>query len=107
VDERTLRCRYRDGTEPYVIHQFVRKPWLERMHHGVYSRLLARLLTGDDVAVRVPPEEVPRRLRPGALAGVERTAVSAADLTRWVVRDVIPERLGRRRVPGATTGPDE
>jgi hypothetical protein len=101
VDKRTLRCRYRDGTEPYVVHQFVRKPWLERMHHSVYSRLLARLLTGDDVAIRVPAEEVPRRLRPGPLGGVERVAVSAADLTRWVVRDVVPAKLGRRRVPGS------
>ena len=34
---------YADRTEPYVVHQFVRKPWLEPTYHGVYSQLLARL----------------------------------------------------------------
>ena len=41
-----LRCAYDDGTEPYVIHQFVRKPWLEPMYHGIYSQLLSRLWLG-------------------------------------------------------------
>ena len=102
VDERTLRCSYRDGTEPYVVHQFVRKPWLEPMYHSAYSRLLARLLTAPDVAIRVPLEEVPRRLRPGPLGRVERIGVNAFDLARWYVRDVIPERLGSRRPPGTS-----
>jgi hypothetical protein len=101
VDERTLHCEYPDGTSPYVVHQFVRKPWLEPMYHSVYSRLLARLLTGPDVAIRVPAEEVPRRLRPGLAGRVERAGINVADLARWYVRDVIPERLGRRRVPGS------
>ena len=35
-----------------MIHQYVRKPWLEATYHGVYSRLLRRLLIADDVAVR-------------------------------------------------------
>ena len=37
-----LRCVDRDGIEPYVIHQFVRKPWIEPMYHGIYSELLRR-----------------------------------------------------------------
>jgi hypothetical protein len=88
-----------------VIHHFIVKPWLEPIYHGIYSRLLARLLLGDDVAVKVPREEVPLRMREGLVAGLERRRVAALDLARWHVRDVIPEwigertggRLGRRR----------
>ena len=82
-DARTLRCAFRDGTEPYVIHQFVRKPWLERMHHSVYSQLLARLLVGDDVAIRVPAADVPHRFRRGIGPSLERVALTARDLSRW------------------------
>ncbi len=97
ADEATLRTVYRDGSEPYAVHQFVRKPWLEPMYHSVYSRLLARLLTGEDVAIRLPPEEVPRRMRRGPAALVERRLTDAADLARWYARDVIPEWLEQRR----------
>ncbi len=106
-DEATLRTAYSDGTEPYVLHHpYPRKPWLERMYHGLYSRLLARLLLGDDVAVRVPHDEVPLRMRGGFVAGLERKRVDAQDLVRWYARDVIPEwveaRVGalRRRTGG-------
>ena len=66
TDARTLRCRAADGTEPYLIHQFVRKPWVEPMYHGIYSRLLRRLWLGEDVAIRLDERELPRRLRTGA-----------------------------------------
>ena len=95
-DLETLRCAYADGTEPYVIHQFVRKPWLERMHHSVYSQLLARLLTGDDVAIRVPEADVPHRLRRGVVPSLERAALSARDLSRWYAGEAA------RRVRGGT-----
>jgi hypothetical protein len=83
ADEATLRCVGAGGTEPYVLHQFVRKPWLEPTYHGVYSRLMARLLLGDDVAIRVPPDTLPTRMRTGPLARAERLAVNAFDLGRW------------------------
>ena len=68
ADEGTLRCVHRDGSEPFVLHQFVRKPWLEPMYHGIYSRLLLRLLLADDVAIAVGADAVPLRMRPGARA---------------------------------------
>ena len=95
TDARTLRCRNPDGTEPYLVHQFVRKPWVEPMYHGVYSKLLRRLWLGDDVAIRLDERELPRRLRRGLLPRLERRAVDVVDLARWYTRDVIPERLGR------------
>jgi hypothetical protein len=100
-DERTLCCSYPDGVEPYVLHQYLAKPWLEPMYHGIYSRLLARLLLGSDVAIRVPEERVPLRMRRGLLARLERKRVDVQDLVRWYARDVVPEwvsgRLGALR----------
>jgi hypothetical protein len=102
TDERTLRCAYDDGVEPYALHYFhLRKPWLEPSYHGIYSRLLARLLLGDDVEIRVDESEVPLRMRDGVLARVERKRVDLQDLVRWYLVDVIPERLGARRRGGS------
>jgi hypothetical protein len=105
ADEATLRCVYEDGTRPYVLHHFLRKPWLERMYHGIYSRLLARLLLADDVAVRVPERGVPLRMRNGLLARMERKRVDFQDLARWYLVDVIPERIGALRRRGDARRP--
>ncbi|MGH2820629.1 MAG: hypothetical protein ACRDJ5_08250, partial [Actinomycetota bacterium] len=68
-DPLALRCSYSDGIEPYVVHQYLpRKPWLDLAYDGVYSQMLRRLLTGPELAIRVPPREIPLRMRSGALA---------------------------------------
>ena len=82
ADEGAVRVRYDDGTEPYVLHHFHRKPWIDPIFHGLYSRLLARLLLGPGIALRVDPEEVPLRMRSGARARVERARVDATDVFR-------------------------
>jgi hypothetical protein len=87
VDEQTLRCSYRDGTEPYALHHFALKPWLERTFHSPYARLLRRLLISSDLPLRVPEDQVPLRLRTGARAFLARMAVNAYDLARWYFRD--------------------
>ena len=76
VDERTLRCAHADGTEPYVVHHWLAKPWLEPTHEGVYSQLLRRLLVRDDVAIQVPAEEIPPWLRRGPRAWAERKLIN-------------------------------
>ena len=56
------------------------KPWLEPTHHGVYSRLLRRLLIGDDLAVAVPADESRRGCEPGFVptpTASARTSASA------------------------------
>jgi hypothetical protein len=95
-DAGSLRCSYRDATEPFVVHHFVRKPWLEPTHGSVYSRLLTRTLLASDVAIPVRPEEVPLRLREGARALVARTAASALDFPRWHLGDRVPAPIGER-----------
>ena len=96
ADPGALRCAYGDGTQPYVVHQYVRKPWLEATYDGVYSRLLRRLLTGDDVAVRPPERDLPLRMRGGALARVERARANVADFARWHFGDRLPAPLATR-----------
>ena len=91
---RSLRCVYSDGTEPFLVHHSLSpKPWQRPAYDGVYSRLLRRLLNGQDVAVRVPEREIPLGLRTGGLSAAERLRVKARDQIRW--------RLGglRERLP--------
>jgi hypothetical protein len=93
IDERTLRCAYQDGVEPYVVHHYLVKPWLQPTHHGVYSRLLRRLLIAPDVAVKVPERELPLRMRSGLLAYADRKRVNARERFRWYVGEPLASRM--------------
>jgi hypothetical protein len=94
ADAAALRCRYDDGTEPYLLHHAARKPWLVRMRSNVYSRLLTRLLLGDDVALRLDPGWLPLRLRDGAAATSARlvadVGIGAPGFAR---RKLFPRRI--------------
>jgi hypothetical protein len=96
TDAATLRCAYRDGTEPYVVHHFMRKPWLEPTYRSVYSRLLSRLLRGDDVPIAVEPDEVPVWLREGAAGRAARARATAREALRWHFGQVLPDSIGNR-----------
>ena len=95
ADADALRCRYGDGAEPFLLHHASRKPWLVRMRANVYSRLLTRLLLGDDVALRLDPE------RAAAAASRRRRGDGAARLATDV-------GIGARgvRAPEALPAPD-
>jgi hypothetical protein len=94
LDATTLRCSYDDGVQPHLLHQYLpSKPWLEPAHHGIYSRLLRRLLIGSDVVVRVPTGQVPSRLRTGPLAYAQREWVSARERFRWHIGEPLASRL--------------
>jgi hypothetical protein len=95
LDERALKCAYEDGTEPYVLHHFLSKPWWEPTVSGVYTQLLVRLLRGSDVAVRVPEREFPLHLRPGLLAAAERWCRGPLSERARALRD----RVARVREP--------
>jgi hypothetical protein len=74
ADMRTLRCAYPDGSEPFALHHFHRKPWLVRMRSNVYSRLMTRLLFAGDVTLRLDARDLPARMRPGPGGAVARVA---------------------------------
>ena len=92
VDERALRCAYADGVEPYVVHHWLAKPWLEPTHHGVYSRLLRRLLVGEELVIRVPERLIPLRFRAGLRAYAERTRINVRERFRYHVREPLAAR---------------
>ena len=69
---RSLLLRGRDEAVPRPPSR--RPPWLEPTEHGVYSRLLRRLLVRDDVAIRVDPSALPAGLRTGAEGGAKRVS---------------------------------
>jgi hypothetical protein len=96
VDQRTLRCAYADGLEPYLLHHTVFKPWLEVVYYNVYARLLTRLLFGPDVTLRLNESHVPLRLRTGLLSALARRTANAYDRARWFVRDRMPPRFAAR-----------
>lgn len=102
IDEGTLRCSYDDGVQPYLVHHFVVKPWLEATYHGVYSRLLRRLLIGRDVSIQVPQAQLPVWMRRGPRAYLKRATVNARELVRWHLREPISSALAGRR--GARQG---
>jgi hypothetical protein len=52
----------------------------------VYSRLLTRLLLGDDVPLRVPPARLPRRLRTGLAAAADRVGTDLLMIAPGAVR---------------------
>jgi hypothetical protein len=100
LDEITLRCGYRDGAEPFMLHHWSKKPWLVPMRSNVYSRLLTRLLLGSDVPLRLDPDYLPLRLRTGFAARAERVRLDILLAMPGVYR-----RL-RRRPPKITAWPD-
>ena len=96
ADAERLACAYADGSSPYVVHQYVRKPWIEPTYDGVYSRLLRRLLTGEGLAIRVPEEEIPLHLRAGPQARRRRARINATDYLRWRFGDSLPRPIAHR-----------
>jgi hypothetical protein len=87
VDEDSLRCVLDGGGEPYLLHHYAVKPWLDETPDGPYTQLLRRLLGGGDVAIRVPEREIPTRLRSGVLARALRERASGAGRFDAYVRE--------------------
>jgi hypothetical protein len=93
LDERTLRCAYEDGVEPYLLHHYAVKPWLELTVDGIYSRLLRRLLLGGDVLIRVPEASLPRQLRSGFLAEAVRSRARGRSRFDSYVREPLTAKV--------------
>ncbi len=79
TDAATLRCEFADGSQPYLLHHvFPGKPWAQPMPDGLYSLLLRRLLGENDVAIKIPQERLPMRVRQGRRAELARRREQAA-----------------------------
>jgi hypothetical protein len=96
IDPGTLECRV-DGIRPAILHHGMppkawdhRTGWL-RVRRDAYSRLFSRVVCGEDVPLRVPPEELPLWLRP-SIGG--RMALASLDVTHSTISTV-----GRRLSP--------
>jgi hypothetical protein len=98
LDEEALKCSYEDGVQPYVLHHFLTKPWLEPTMGGVYTQLLLRLLLGRDVAIRISRRELPLHLQPGMIAGARRWYGGPFSASVRTVRDRV------RRAGGLVEG---
>jgi hypothetical protein len=97
ADEATLRCSNGDGTEPYALHNFYRKPWLVRTRSNPYSRFLTRLLLGPDVPLRLDRHQLPLRLRTGAAASLAQSTVDVlVGVPAYVHRRIRPGPRGSR-----------
>jgi hypothetical protein len=97
LDPEQPRCIRSNGAEPYLVHQSLPwKPWLEPLYDGVYSRLLRRMLVGEDLAIRVPPTQIPLTLRRGIRASAERQRVKIREQLHWRLGGFLSERLGIR-----------
>lgn len=94
LDEQRLLCQYSDGVRPFVLHHTLGKPWLKATRSNAYSLLFPRLLLASDVALRLRPEDVPLRLRPGRLAAADRRRAGV----QAVVYSSARRELGRLRV---------
>jgi hypothetical protein len=98
ADIRSLVCTcHRDRT--LILHDLSQpKAWqgggIRGVHRDAYLVLLRRLLTWPDVAVRLPPEELPPWLRPGLAGAVRFHALSSLGNLRQAVQFV--RRRSRR-----------
>jgi hypothetical protein len=77
TDRQRLTCRYEDGTEPFLLHHVLAKPWLKATRDTIYATLMTRLLLAPDVALRLDPETLPLRLREGPAATFDRHRADA------------------------------
>ncbi len=80
-----------------IHHVLPEKPWLKGLYDGLYVRLLKRLLGGAGIAIRVPREMLPLRMRTGPLGFAEQKRINAGQRFRWHVGDPLAARLRERR----------
>jgi hypothetical protein len=103
LDPRTLRCRHRDRLTTCLHYAGRKKPWAPGSWRWIqgdaYVRLLPRVLFADDVAAKLPPEDVAPWLRDGTGARLLRSALLAAQSPRTPIRRAtraVVHRLPRR-----------
>ena len=102
VDATSLRC-WVDGEEPFFLHATGQpKPWQPkgwlRLRFDAFSELLRRVLTGDDVALRVPSAWLPPWIRDDARGRLLDASGAAAARALRASSAVLPEPVRARLV---------
>jgi hypothetical protein len=100
IDKQRILCRYADGTQPFLLHHILAKPWLKTTRTTVYSLLLPRLLLAPDVALRLEPNQLPLRLREGRLAVADRRRANLQALIYSLSRRQLGRFGIRTRIAG-------
>ena len=75
LDSERLLVESADGSRPILLHHFMHKPWNHLIAPNPYTRLMTRLLGGDDIALRTAPGRIPHSLRLGIRGAVARRYV--------------------------------
>jgi hypothetical protein len=81
-----LGCAYSDGTAPYVLHHFWKKPWLSPVAPNLYSELFTELVTDAAAPIRLGRGDIPLRLRASRLAPLDRWRASVQRSARARLR---------------------
>ena len=89
-----LGCAYGDGTAPYVLHHFWKKPWLSPVAPNLYSELFTELVTDAAAPIRLGRGDIPLRLQDSGLAPLDRWRASVQRSARARLRG----KLGLRPV---------
>ncbi len=92
-----IRCSH-EGVATVLLHSTdTPKPWrreaMVELREGAYVRCLRRLLTGPDLAIRLPASEVPPWLRAGVSGALALRGLQLLTMTRRVRRALV-RRLG-------------
>lgn len=97
-DVEKLTCISRGGPALLLHWCMGPKPWeswLTVKRNDAYVQLLRRLLVGKDVAIKVPPKELPIWLKPGALGHVSFYGFSVYNLAK---PNIFSAKLRARRI---------
>jgi hypothetical protein len=100
LDRLRLRCDYA-GHTPFLLHYWNHpKPWLpnarKELSMDAYVDLLARLLTSDDVPIRLQAADVPVWLRDDLTGKFVRRAPRQARRSIRAALSLLPERYEQR-----------
>ena len=99
VDGATLECRFRGGRPAILHYSFAPKPWAPRgwlrVKHDAFVRLLPRVLSAQDVPLRLDASELPFWLRGHSSATLFLRATDTVHVAAKRLVSVLPDALRR------------
>jgi hypothetical protein len=81
-----IHCVGPNGTEPFLLHHILRKPWLGPTRRNLYVDILRHVLWDKDAPITLDPSTLPLRLRPSRLAPLDLARASAQATASALVR---------------------